>query len=178
MDLLTDQEGQNVIDSCHSENIDSRNRVQVGLNEKRKGRQTKAEICRSLSNIEHQSCTLRSRLTKVPINTHNPRQVGDGEIGIDARAYVEELTHIVFGRTSSKEQGKSRKSTEEAHTASESSNRSYKRNVMGREVGNVDRVDGLSYSPGNSGRRKSPLSGSRSDLATKLCVAGARLAMF
>ena len=96
----------------------------------------------------------KSRPTKVPINTHNPQQVGDGEIGVDARAYVEELTDIVLGRTSSKEQGESRKSTEEAHTTSESSNRSYKRNVVGREVGKVDRVDGLSYSPNNSGRRK------------------------
>src|SRR5487761_1495111 len=60
--LLTDQEFQNVSDSCHSENIDGRDRVQVGLDEKRKGRETEAEICQSLSNIEHQSCTSRRKV--------------------------------------------------------------------------------------------------------------------
>lgn len=71
-----------------------------------------------------------SRPTNVPVGLHNPQCVGNGEVGIDERAYVEEITGIIVGCTNSKEQGESRESTEEAHTENESSNRSCKKKRM------------------------------------------------
>jgi hypothetical protein len=89
----------------------------------------------------------------VPVGLHNPQCVGNGEVGIDERAYVEEITGIIVGCTNSKEQGESRESTEEAHTENESSNRSCKKKRMwrGGKVGKVERVDGWSYSPAIQG---------------------------
>ena len=57
----------------------------------------------------------------MPKDFQNPKYVGNLEVGVDVRACVEEVTCIIVGCTSSKEQGESRKSTEEAHIAGESS---------------------------------------------------------
>jgi len=103
---MDDQLGQNARDFLFSGNRDRQNRDQVGLNENRNGRQTKA-------GIDHTD------------GGEYAQQVGDLELRVDGRAYVGSVTHIKgmrnrparvdVGCTSSKEQAENRKNADGMH---------------------------------------------------------------